>query len=717
MASTTTPHSDGDDWSLAEYPAPKHLLEAVDPSQTVPPARIGRYVIKDSLGHGGRGMVYLAEHPVSKQRVALKVIIPQQATPQAIEDFLREIRVLARFNHPRIATIYDADTFESEEGRRPYFTMQLIEGAKPVTDYARDARCPLARRLDLVLQAASAVAAAHRLEVIHSDKAEGDETLPVAGAHRRGVIHSDIKPSNALVGLDGDLRVVDFGASVDAADPDAKLRELTPGYAAPEQRREFRAVKQSDVYSLAVLAYEVLTGSLPFAKDDPDSPERRPRPIRKLNRKISRKVERVLLHALADRPEKRYADAEEFRKDLAAAARGGLLEIDRPEPAKPHTPWQRTQAFCATNRGPVLAGTAVIVALLLGLAGTTWQSVNARRQAAAARAAQAAALRLAEKERATSLLIARLKESGRRSSLFVGQFLASLNPYQSQGRPLDVDYLFKSAERNLANLGDDRGVQALARGIVGRVALDWKRFDWATNQLRRSVEAWEELAREDPAAAEEAGARREHAEALNSLAWAELGDKRQKAGLDERAARAEKAAYQAFVIRRDLDGRAHDETLCFQFDWLRMQHHAGDKAATTNFLELLAAAAGQDGLSFLLSLRSATQEVATLIERGDYASARQRVREFLAPFVSRERPRLRARVPWSLAQVAEELPSLRLPMPVKFALGLPSELRSLQVCLAEVANDLVGELRPGDEQEAKRVREALERIKAQAKTK
>ena len=326
------------------------------------------------------GIVYLAEHPFSEQKVALKVIIPNHASKNAIDSFVREVRLLARFNHRGIARLLDADTFEADGTHYPYFVMELIEGAKKVTDFVRDARCDEQRRLELILQTAAAVAQTHRMKVVHGD----------------------IKPSNVLVGLDGEVKVVDFGAAIDGAAGDDTLRALTLAYAAPEQVEQMRAVLASDVYSLAILAYEILTGCRPDgspirvertimgAPDCRTSPPitaanggasegtekegglgnnslpaaMKAIPIRALNPKINKKTEKVLLHALAEKPEHRYPDAEVFRSDLEAARRGGLLSIEE------RTTWNRARAFRAEHQGLVAAVLIIFIVLLMGIAGT-----------------------------------------------------------------------------------------------------------------------------------------------------------------------------------------------------------------------------------------------------------------------------------------------------------------------------------------------------------
>jgi tRNA A-37 threonylcarbamoyl transferase component Bud32 len=685
----------GDDWSLEEYrkPLPK-------PSEALPPPRrVGRYLIEDSLGHGGMGIVYLARHPITKQRVALKVMLSQQANAQTIGNFLQEIRLLARFNHPRIATIFDADTFESGGGPRPYFTMQYIDGAKAVADYARDARCSHERRLELVLQAVSAVAAAHRLDVIHGD----------------------IKPSNALVGLDGDLRVVDFGASIDAAVPAVAIRALSPTYAAPEQRNELRVVKQSDVYSLAVLAYEVLAGRLPFAESDAGGDRGSALPIRRLLPKAGRKLERVLLRALSERPENRYSDAEGFQRDLNAAIRGGLLEID-----KPHSVGDRAVAFCAEHRSPVMAAAAVFAALTVGMIGTVWQSLEARRQAAEALRASIRAEALAEaesaareqaelagqREREARQRIEKLKQSTDNAILFVPKLLEAVN-YNVPGETLSISSILDSAEAPLSELGEGTRLSAIAHRTLGRIASNWGQYERGARLLNRSVQIWDEFAKDESIHLDEKEDRLyQHSQALNFLAWALLGDARQKQGLRDRAIRAEEPAQKGFLLRKEMAGAGNDSTLCFQADWLRMRLLAGDQLGSVmGFTDLMAAAAGQDATSFIGALRGALNDVARLAQEGKSKEAMRRAREFLAPFLSADRPRLRVRLPWSFAQANEELPSL--PLVLRTALGLSeSEIVALRPPMAKLALELAEEIHPGDKMSIELVKKAMERVNA-----
>jgi serine/threonine protein kinase len=229
------------------YPA------AVDPDG--PGAAIGPYTLREKIGEGGMGVVFVADQtePV-KRRVALKVIKPGMDSRQVVARFEQERQALALMDHPNIARVFDGGT--TREGR-PYFVMELVRGL-PVTDYCDKAKLPTADRLRLFARVCRAV----------------------QHAHQKGVIHRDIKPSNVLVTLiDGEPvpKVIDFGIAkaTGGALTDhtvyTRFAQLvgTPLYMAPEQA-ELSGVDvdtRADVYSLGVLLYELLTGTTPFDRE------------------------------------------------------------------------------------------------------------------------------------------------------------------------------------------------------------------------------------------------------------------------------------------------------------------------------------------------------------------------------------------------------------------------------------------------------------------
>ncbi|HVO80412.1 MAG TPA: serine/threonine-protein kinase [Terriglobales bacterium] len=205
----------------------------------------GPYRIKEMLGEGGMGVVYLAERDDLGNRVAIKILRDAWLSPARRERFASEQRTLAQLNHPGIARLYDADTLADGT---PWFAMEYVEGV-PLTEYCSQHRCPIETRLRLFRSVCEAV----------------------QYAHQHAVIHRDLKPSNILVKPDGTVRLLDFGIAkqlegldVPADQTLTGLRLMTPAYAAPEQIRGDRVGIHIDVYSLGVILFELLTGKLPF---------------------------------------------------------------------------------------------------------------------------------------------------------------------------------------------------------------------------------------------------------------------------------------------------------------------------------------------------------------------------------------------------------------------------------------------------------------------
>jgi len=213
---------------------------------------IGRYKLLSVLGEGGFGIVYLAEQkqPVRRQ-VAVKVIKPGMDSKQVIARFEAERQALALLDHPNIARVFDAGA--TEKGR-PYFVMEYVKGV-PITEYCDRQKLTIEQRLELFLQVCEAI----------------------QHAHQKGIIHRDIKPSNILVSLDADKavpKVIDFGVAKAISQPLTQKTLLTeqgqligtPEYMSPEQAELTNQDidTRSDIYSLGVLLYEVLTGTLPF---------------------------------------------------------------------------------------------------------------------------------------------------------------------------------------------------------------------------------------------------------------------------------------------------------------------------------------------------------------------------------------------------------------------------------------------------------------------
>ncbi len=280
------------------------------------PERVGRYRVLRRLGAGAMGVVYLAHDPVLDRDVALKLPRVPPDAPHLAERFVREGRAAARLHHPNICPVYDA----GESDGTPYLAMRYVAGA------------PLTAALPPPLPPRQAADVVRRL------------ALAVQGAHDQGVVHRDIKPANVLV-PDGGYEPVltDFGLARRLAD-DTRATEPgvvlgAPGYMAPEQARgDPDAVGPlSDVYSLGVVLYELLTGRLPFEGPShavlDQVAHAEPPPPSQFRPGLDRALEGAVLRALAKRPEDRFASMAAFADALA-----GWLEDRPPEPARPAAP-------------------------------------------------------------------------------------------------------------------------------------------------------------------------------------------------------------------------------------------------------------------------------------------------------------------------------------------------------------------------------------------
>ena len=214
------------------------------------PKTFGPYRILKLLGEGGMGVVYLAERTDLGTQVAVKVLRDAWLSPARRERFASEQRTLAQLNHSSIARLYDADTLDNGT---PWFVMEYVDGV-PITQYCREHNCSVEQRLQLFRAVCEAV----------------------GYAHSNAVIHRDLKPSNILVKPDGSVRLLDFGIAKQIEGLDLPvdqmtisptmtgLRMMTPAYASPEQVRGDPVGVSTDVYSLGVILYELLTGQLPF---------------------------------------------------------------------------------------------------------------------------------------------------------------------------------------------------------------------------------------------------------------------------------------------------------------------------------------------------------------------------------------------------------------------------------------------------------------------
>jgi serine/threonine protein kinase/formylglycine-generating enzyme required for sulfatase activity len=316
---------------------------------------IAGYRVRRVLGWGSMGVVYLATQDSPRRDVALKVLRAEALSPALRKRFQRETELLARLDHPSIARIHEAGIDGEASGGRPWFAMEFVSG-RPFLEHCMEARLGVRERVQLFAEVC---------EGVHS-------------AHEQGVVHRDLKPSNVLVDGRGRPRVLDFGVASLAGAGEASTRLTSAGqligtlaYMSPEQAAgDGRAVdRRSDVYSLGVLLFELLTGELPQATRGLDIPaavrvirEEEPATLRTLVRELDLDLETIAATALAKEPERRYASALELALDVRRWLADQPIQARRPSLVY-------QMAKLARRNRAVVAGTSTsIAALVIALA-------------------------------------------------------------------------------------------------------------------------------------------------------------------------------------------------------------------------------------------------------------------------------------------------------------------------------------------------------------
>jgi serine/threonine-protein kinase len=409
---------------------------------------IGPYRLIRELGSGGMGAVWLAERSdgLITRPVALKLPHGVWRRSGLAERMAREREILASLNHPNIARLYDAGL--AADGQ-PYLAIEYVEG-RPIDEHCRE--LDLRSRLKLFAQVANAV----------------------AYAHGNLVVHRDLKPANILVTADGQVRLLDFGIAKLLQEGQAQEtkftgfagRALTPDYASPEQILGEPLTIASDVYSLGVILYELLSGTRPYklkrdsrgALEDAilQTEPSRPSEVadQELRRLLKGDLDTIVSKALKKQAAERYPTVHALVDDLDRHL------SDRPVLAQPDSRWYRLTKFVARNRLAVGAVAAIGIAVLGGAAAAVWQ----------------ARVALAEKERAEEV-----KE-------FITSIFEDADPYLKSGDGLSAIELLKQAKAKIdgsVDVSPELRVELL--NVVGSSLMSLEDFDAAEPVLDQAV--------------------------------------------------------------------------------------------------------------------------------------------------------------------------------------------------------------------------------------
>lgn len=341
---------------------------------------IGRYQVVREIGRGGMGTVYEGSRIDAEfeQRVAIKTLRLGLGVPELVSQFRHERQILAALQHPKIAALLDGGV--TDDGI-PYIVLEYVDGVA-IDRYCESNQLGLRARLDLFRQVLDAV----------------------QYAHRQLVIHRDIKPSNILVTQDGHAKLLDFGIARLIRADGRELTQpgtpaITPAYASPEQLRGERASTATDVYSLALVLYRLLTGKSPLTDElvspaellaalstgplPPPSADPAPTAaatmgvgsVERLKRLLAGELDAVVLKALRIEPERRYSSVDALADDLRRYLKG------LPVTARPDTAWYRFSTFVRRRRATVAASIVAAAALIGGTAVSAWQAREATIQA------------------------------------------------------------------------------------------------------------------------------------------------------------------------------------------------------------------------------------------------------------------------------------------------------------------------------------------------
>ncbi len=423
------------------------------------PNNMRKYHIVRKLGQGGMGVVYLAEQENPRRHVAVKVICPGLVGRDVLKRFDLEVAMLGRLQHPGIAQIHEAATYEDESGTRPYFAMEFVDGS-PLLDYARDHQLDLGDRLETFARICDAV----------------------EHAHQRGVIHRDLKPHNVLVDKSGQPKILDFGvARVTASDLQVSTMHTDVGqligtlaYMSPEQvlGRAAEIDTRSDVYALGIVLYELISDRLPYDLGGQTIvtaarviAEQEPSSLTTISRRYRGDLDTIAQKALEKEPDRRYQSAAA----LAADIRHYLN--NEPIVARPVSTLYQLRKFARRNRGLVFGVAAAFVALLAGVIVATTFAIGQTRA-------------LAESERQRSIASAV-------NDFLTKDLIVQADPRSEPDRQITLQTAIDRAAEKIEGRFDGAPiVEANLRRTVGTAYRHLNRLDDADQQFTRALELY-----------------------------------------------------------------------------------------------------------------------------------------------------------------------------------------------------------------------------------